>query len=347
MPCPCYGDHPSLGADANAVVVTTNIFEASFGSFGSVGMYTFSKSGLEAGAAAGMFAQIVASGSTFPYSLVPATIPPGGAFEARGAGTEYLTSAFDPTMATDNRIALWALSGTSTINSHPPSLTLSYVEVGSETYGQPPSSTEQRSGPTPLGVSLSPPEPRETISCGFPDATQVATFAQHKVWAALNTGVVTGGEARCGIAYFAIKPVFLGSGLAGATMSKQGYIAVNNGSVINPALAVNSDDDVMIGFTLTGAAFWPSAGYAQVAPGKVGKVHVGAAGTQPEDGFMGYRYFGGNGEAIWGSYSGAAVDESGNMWWATEMIPNLPRGTFANWGTAIGSVAPDANQAAN
>jgi hypothetical protein len=43
----------------------------------------------------------------------------------------------------------------------------------------------------------------------------------------------------------------------------------------------------------------------------------------------------------WGDY-GAAVadDESGNIWMASEYIPNAPRTVNANWGTFVTQVTP-------
>jgi hypothetical protein len=42
----------------------------------------------------------------------------------------------------------------------------------------------------------------------------------------------------------------------------------------------------------------------------------------------------------WGDYSSAAVDEAGNLWFAVEYVPNLPRTLLANWGTLIGKITP-------
>jgi hypothetical protein len=41
-----------------------------------------------------------------------------------------------------------------------------------------------------------------------------------------------------------------------------------------------------------------------------------------------------------GDYSAAAADESGNLWLATEFIPNAPRVPLANWGTFIMRIVP-------
>ena len=69
-------------------------------------------------------------------------------------------------------------------------------------------------------------------------------------------------------------------------------------------------------------------------------VHVAAEGAGPEDGFTGYTAFGFPRVARWGDYSAAAADDSGNLWLATEFIPNAPRAPLANWGTFIMRIVP-------
>jgi hypothetical protein len=69
-----------------------------------------------------------------------------------------------------------------------------------------------------------------------------------------------------------------------------------------------------------------------------GDIQIAAAGALPDDGFSGY---GGARVGRWGDY-GAAVadDESGNIWMASEYIPNAPRTVNANWGTFVTQVTP-------
>jgi hypothetical protein len=97
----------------------------------------------------------------------------------------------------------------------------------------------------------------------------------------------------------------------------------------------------MLSFTFVGPDFFPSAAYASLsATSGAGDVHIGGPGALPEDGFTGYSAFGGNRVARWGDYSAAAVDESGNLWLATEYIPNAPRSVFADWGSFVSNVIP-------
>ena len=113
-------------------------------------------------------------------------------------------------------------------------------------------------------------------------------------------------------------------------------------SVLFPAIAVNRDGDAVIGFSLTGPDFFPSAAYALVdAERGAGPVRIAAAGAAPEDGFTGYPSLGGDVAARWGDYSAAVADEHGNLWFATEFIPAAPRTLLANWGTFIGKITVD------
>jgi hypothetical protein len=83
-----------------------------------------------------------------------------------------------------------------------------------------------------------------------------------------------------------------------------------------------------------------------------GNILVLAEGVGPEDGFAGYRAFGGR--PRWGDYGAAAVDASGNLWVANEWIAQSctfaqfsasnfqcggTRTLLANWSTRISKVA--------
>jgi hypothetical protein len=67
-------------------------------------------------------------------------------------------------------------------------------------------------------------------------------------------------------------------------------------------------------------------------------MRIVATGAAPDDGLTGYPLFVGANVGRWGDYSAAVADESGNIWFATEYIPDTPRTTLANWGTFIARV---------
>jgi hypothetical protein len=98
-------------------------------------------------------------------------------------------------------------------------------------------------------------------------------------------------------------------------------------------------------FSFSGAQNFPSVGYVQLSKhGTASAIHTAATGAGPADGFTGYRFSGAfrNSER-WGDYS-AATDANGNIWFANEYVPNLPRTVNANWGTWIGKVTPQDDQ---
>jgi hypothetical protein len=105
---------------------------------------------------------------------------------------------------------------------------------------------------------------------------------------------------------------------------------------------VSNGGSGVIGFSMSGPSYFPSAAYVTVSGTTIGgSVHLARAGKVPEDGFSGYRAFGGDGVARWGDYSAAFISPGGQVWFATEYIPDpnvRPRTQFTNWGTFISRV---------
>ena len=147
--CPCFGDQPLIGADANGFYITTNEFGDTEGFNGSQ-VYAMSKKALEGG-----FTPVVVQFDNLSlaegqaYSIQPATSPSAGDYDTSNSGTEYFLSALDFNATLDNRIAAWAITNTSSLATGSPSVTLQSVLVKSENYGQPPTAT-QKDGPHPV-----------------------------------------------------------------------------------------------------------------------------------------------------------------------------------------------------
>ena len=367
--CPCFGDQPLVGADANAFVLSTNEYPLFVAGFNGANVYAIDKAALAAGAASPhevtFYQPTLAEGQA--YSLQPATTPPGGAFESANGGTEYFLSALEFTGGIDDRIALWALTNTSSLPGTP-ALGMQYKVVSSEVYGAPPAMI-QKDGPTPLKDSLKIPDLAAAL--GFkPSGEQLnllnpnddrmnqAVFVGGNVWGALNTVVKsTSGAARTAVAWFKVSPSWSGSDLGGS-VAAQGYVAVDANNVVFPSIAANTSGKVIVAFTLAGPGYYPAAAYAQLAPSVGTTVNVVRYGVGPADGFTGYIAIdpGDNGVERWGDYSAATADEAGNLWFATETINQSctlaqfwtaplfscggTRTVFANWGTTIGKVSP-------
>jgi len=187
------GDQPLIGADANGFYVSTNEFPLFSAGFNGAQVYAMSKTAL----AGGMLPAVVmitpgALEEGIAYTLQPTTTPPGGAYETANGGTEYFMSALEFTGGLDNRIAVWALTGTNTLNDSAPRLALRYAIVASQVYGQPPA-MQQKDGPLFLsgliraGVFGKPAVEHLPLIESNDDSMNQTIYAAGKLWCALNT----------------------------------------------------------------------------------------------------------------------------------------------------------------
>ncbi|WP_433966213.1 hypothetical protein [Tunturiibacter gelidiferens] len=335
--CPCLGDQPLLGLNKDGVYLNTNEYSNKTGFFQTALLIALSKRDLIAGSssvsAAGFDGLPLAEGQAF--SIQP-SFPSPGTVTTENRGTELLVSSLDFNGTVDNRLAVWSLTNTQSLNESVPNLNLQVTVIPTQEYGQPVPAV-QRAGSYPLGQSLG--EPEEAIDTGDDRMMQVF-YSQGKLYAALNTVLLDpkGGGPRTGAAWFAIELNATFSSVS-AKIWKQGLIGIANGTVMYPAFAVNAEGNGVIAFSFTGENYFPSAGYVDFSKGSVSpKVHLAGIGQTPDDGFSGYPEFGGGGVGRWGDYSAAMVSPNGDLWMAAEYIPNTfsrPRTTFTNWGTFI------------
>jgi hypothetical protein len=347
--CPCFGDQPLLGADANGFFYSTNEFSITAltgaGQVFSNGaqIYAMSKDQLAASQSPTVvhFGAIPLTTGHLARSIHPAE----SAFTGHGdivrtdRGIEYFVSHLNFTHTLDNRIAVWAISDTRTLKNANPSVELTNVIINSEVYGDPPSAT-QKAGANPFGASQVPPQPEGELDTGDTRMQQVF-FADGLLWTGLTTIVQQGNNQLAGAAYFIIQTDFKNDRVR-AEIEKQGYVTVANDNVLYPAISANDDGKAVITFTVSGPDFFPSAAYARLSEDKgAGKVRIIGLGAFPDDGFTVYPPFS-NGVGRWGDYSAAAVDDSGNLWFATEYIPptlsGFPQGIGVNYGTFIGTL---------
>lgn len=344
--CPCLPDQPLIGADKYGFYISANEFSEFGPGFNGTEIYAFSKDILAFG---GLPTPIIFSGlplaESVAYSVQPA-ISLGFSHE-RSSGVEYFLSALDFNGTLDNRIAVWAMLDTSSLIEFHPTPTLTHKIITSQVYGQPPNAI-QNPGPFPLGMSLG--EPLELISSNDDRMNQVV-FENGKLWSGVNT-VVGGSDhnaVRAGIAYFVVAPTVTG-GVLNASFAKRGYLAAPGlDSVLFPAIGATPTGRAAMTFTLVGPTstpaflytdvFYPSMAFATLSvTGGTGAIQLGGAGVAPEDGFTGYKTYGGNGVARWGDYSAAFANTDGSIWMATEWIPHTQRTSLTNWGTFIGQL---------
>jgi hypothetical protein len=349
--CPCFGDQPLIGMDANGLYISTNEYGngPAFNVFNGAQIYAVDKAQLEAGTAATVVhinaAPDLLPFGDFAYSISPAMNAVGQPY---AKNTELFLSGLDFTTNFDDRIAVWALSGTNTLSSATPTLSLVFSVIHSENYGVPDGwypcivcfgTVPQPNGPRPLAQSLGKGNNILEHLNGDDDRMQMVTYADGMLWSGLTSTVKTiGGTSEIGIAYFVVSPSLFKGGVGG-TVVEQGYIAASGADVIYPSVGVNNQGYGAVSFTLSGKNNYPSAAYATISLFTgTGPIQVVAAGAGPLDDFSGYPAFGGNGVARWGDYSWAVAAPGGHIWVASEFIPDQARTLDTNYGTYITEV---------
>jgi hypothetical protein len=360
--CPCLGDQPLIGADANGVYITTNSFPFFEDGFNGAQVYAMSKAQLESGAATVDIVNVpVTAPADFdgglPYSLQPAKTVPGA---QNATDTEYFLSALDFNATLDNRIAVWKLTGTSTLGSAHPALHLTGTTLASEVYGQPPAAQQSSDGLFPLRDGLYGLSVQEALyGINFDNGTyhtellnsnddrmNEVVFDGHKLYGAVNTVVKTAnGPTLNGVAWFVVDP-------SHNAVANQGYLSVNGENLMFPAFGVNKNGKGAIGVTIVGTDMHPSTAYAMFDGTKFGPLRISFSGPVADDGFTGYEALLPNatvgrkpgtqkGVARWGDYGATAVDSDGSIWLANETTAPLPERTIlANWATQITHVKP-------
>ncbi|UGB37176.1 hypothetical protein [Frateuria soli] len=357
----CLGDYPHIGADANAIFLTTNEFALFGPGFYGAQIYAISKRALVAGDASPNVVLFNAGDPSVPapaFTVWPA-ISSGGQYAGAHGGTEYLLSSdavfYDE--GTSETIWLWKVSNTSAIDSAPMTLALDVSPVGVQTYAVPTSLVRQKPGDAPLRDCFALTGCAPTY-LGYPNIVypaprpmavndsrmQQVSFANGKVWGTLDTDVLLeDGSHGSGVAYFVIDPNSGG-------VFANGTLALPDANLTYGTSAVTQSGRGVIAFTVVGPNDWPSAGYASFdAKLGAGEVHIAAAGAAPWDGFTGIPYLAGN-RPRWGDY-GAAAAEGNTIWTASEYIahsctlaqyltPPLfqcggTRGALGNWSTRI------------
>jgi hypothetical protein len=309
----------------------------------------------------GMVAAPSDAGPTQPgFTVWPAQSPDG---QFKG-DTEYFLSSNAATEAThpvsgtggsyvSNQLVVWTLKGTSSLSKGSPSISLSTRVVPVETYAIPPLATQPGSGSlataaTPQGYCIndtttvtvagtgcwrllfgSQPAHNEVVSTPDSNDTrmQQVTYANGKLWGALDTAVNPGGGAqRAGIAYFVLNP-------ANGMVVKQGYLGAAGYDFTYPAIGVTKSGRGVMAFTAMGDSTYPSAAYAPIdalAGAGAWDIVPGGMGAAADDGFTSYKsQVGSPPRTRWGDYGAASVDGNA-VWIASEYVATAC--SYTAWG---------------
>jgi hypothetical protein len=376
--CPCIGDYPHIGVDSRGFYITTNEYSFFGPEFNSAQIYAFSKRALARGNADVLVTQFDTTGADRGlngFTIWPAQSPSTRDYARGENGTEFFLSSNAaeeangvPGGSSSTSIVTWSLTNTASLDSASPDPRLHNTRVAVDQYAIPPLSN-QKPGPFPLGQCLND-TPCATFLLGAPDKfapevespldsndtrMQQVTYADGKLYGALDTAVTVGGATKAGIGWYIVRPTAHRFSVS-AHLVRQGQLALAGNNLIYPAIGVNADGKGVMAFTLVGAGYFPSAAFAAF-DGRTGAgdIFVAAFGAGPQDGFSGYKAFRNPPRPRWGDYGATAV-AGGNIWIASEYIGQTctlaqyeaapfgscggTRTALANWGTRISLIKP-------
>jgi hypothetical protein len=366
-PHACFPDYPHIGADAYGVYVSSNEFPLFVGGFNGSEIYAFSKRALARGDASVGVSLLDTLGfgpDGGGFTVWPAQSP-AGQNELGNGGTEYFMSSravFADSGESDSMLT-WAITNTSSLETATPNLNLLVGATTVLPYAILQRAS-QKAGSTPLGqctiTASCAALVGATLQTTFTESPlnandsriQQVSFANGKLWGALDTGLLIDGDPtpRAGIAYYIMVPQLNGSTIKAKVM-RQGYIGDPFTNYTYPTIGALSNGRGVISFTLTGDNDFPSVGYASLDPvAGAGAVHIAVAGVGPQDGFTGYLRAFNSPRPRWGDYGASAVDGN-TIWFAQEYVGQTctfaqylaapfgtcggTRGSLGNYGTGI------------
>jgi hypothetical protein len=291
---------------------------------------------------------LLMGGITCWVAVIPAQ-PPAGGFDNNRGGTGFMVGSLDfygffPLATSgDNRIAAWAWTGLSALNSSGCSTCAADIRFQGQLFSNvdkyyDPETVNlggffapQKFGPTPLGdqcgaAGLSggnPPQtscPESGLATNGDNLTQVSQGAG-QLWASTATQIAqtyTGAnaEGHMGAVYWVLGTKSFDSG-GDMTFNSQGYVSPMHEDLSMPATAAtNSASKAIMLFTLSGnggptgadhGGFFPSTAFGRLSSTSGGlvnsTVNIAALGQSPQDGFTEYQGFPGATRPRWGDYS--------------------------------------------
>ncbi len=321
--CPCLGDYPHIGADANGFYITTNAYPWNGNGFDGAQIYAFPKAQLAAGASNVTLAHFDTfgavnvpsdAGSTQPGFTVWPAQSPGTQFSTDNGGTEFFMSSNAADEAThpvagsggnyeSSQIIVWSMANTSSLNSASPALSLSNKVLSVGTYAIPPKQHQPGAGTapgtdTPQGHCLNDITTATIVGAGCWKLL-VGSSAYNEVISRPDANdtrmqqVMYANGKLWGALDTALNPDG-GAQRAGiawyivnpnaGNVDMQGYLGEAGYDLSYPAIGVTASGRGVMAFEATGDSLYPSSAYAPIDA----SVGVGAWSVVP----------GGQGQAV-------------------------------------------------
>ena len=368
--CPCLGDYPHIGADANGVYVTTNAYPWTGNGFNGAQIYAFSKTQLAAGAASVTLVHLDTWGTVDVPSDAGSTQPGFTVWPAQSPGNQFpgnreffmSSNAADETThpvsgaagsRTSTQIVLWTLANTSSLDSVSPALSLSNTVLNVDQYAVPPKAKQPGSGTlattaTPQGNCINDTTTVTIAGTGCWRLLFGAEPAHNEVVSTLDSN-----DTRMQQVMYANGKVWAAldtainpdggpqrAGIAwyivnpnAGKIVMQGYVGATGYDFTYPAIAVTQSGRGVMAFTATGDNLSPSAAFAPI-DAKVGvgpwNVVDNGTGAIQDDGFTSYKAQVGSPPRTRWGDFGAAVVDGDAIWIASEYIAQGC--SYTDWG---------------
>ena len=304
-----WADYPNVGFNKDWIAIQANMFAVSNNTFQRTHIYVFDKADLYAG------------GSK------PATL-----LSASGiGGTQVPAATYDDTLATLYLVEEWdGASGLLRVYDITGAIGSEVLTAGSFVG----SAANPWSPAVPGEIDLAP-QLGTLARIQTNDARmQRVVYRNGALWATHNVLLPAGGSpTRSAVQWWQFTPA--------GTVLQRGRIDDPSGATFYafPSLAVNKDDDVLIGYSRFSATQFASANYAFRSAGD-------PAGTLQADTVLKtgeapyFKTLSGT-ENRWGDYSSTVVDPVNDTdLWTIQEYAASPSGGFDRWGTWWGRVVP-------
>ena len=322
--CPCFGDQPRLGLDAQNVYVASDEFAINGPAFGGSQILAVSRTQLESLASAPRAVAFL--------HLVDAGVPVRGlqpAITSGRAPAEFFAHSFVATASgspqlSDDRIGVFAMTHERAVGSGgTPTLSAPVVTTVAR-YTQPVGAVN------PNGFALNPDD----------DRLQQLQYIKGKLWTTLSAAVKF---SRSNALYDGIAWIELSVGLAGSSptvsVTAESLIASRGIDLLFPAITEAPNGAAAIAMSLTGQTLNPSAAYVTRSSGSQawGTIFVAATGAAADNGPTCAQAP----TCRWGDYSAVTVDPAtGHFWAAAEYVAPFSSdsdtiGGYCNWGTRV------------
>ncbi len=308
-----WADYPSLGYNKNWITVTFNAFAVADDAFVQSNIYAFEKTDLYAGTAA-------------THTL----------FTDVGASTSCPAITYDSDL--DTQYLVQTLAGN--VEG------LGFLEISEITPGETEPAYEfGTANPTTIDTwDDTPPAPGDqdfAPQSGSSGKIQTndsrmlsLTYRNGSLWAAHTVFLPAGGSpTRSAVQWWEFHP--------DGAVQQFGRIDDPTATIFRafPSLAVNSQSDVLIGYSSFSASIFPSGAYSfrsgtDTASTLQSEVILKAGEAKYDKDF-------GTGRNRWGDYSNTVVDPSNDLdMWTIQEYAETPTGADDLWGTWWGKIAP-------